>query len=69
MMLHRLDGNMRAAEAHYSAMWRPEDFDACSKCGCDFADPDNDDHDPHAVQSKSNSALCCWCDDTMGDEE
>ncbi|MDF3904660.1 hypothetical protein [Paracoccus sp. AS002] len=69
-MRHHLDGNMRAADDFHSALWRPEDFDACCLCGTEFADPDdNEEHDPHSTQSKDDPALCCWCADTLGDEE
>ena len=63
----RTDANMIAADAHYDA-WRADDFEACCKCGCDFADADNDVHDPHAVQSKAHPMLCAFCADTLGDE-
>ncbi|MFH5773557.1 hypothetical protein ACHFJ0_04840 [Paracoccus sp. NGMCC 1.201697] len=69
MNWHRNDFNMRAADEYYAAVWTPEDFDACCKCGCDFADSDDDDHDPHAVQSKEHPALCQFCADTLGDDE
>ena len=69
MTLHALDANMKAANAFYGDRWQPDDFDACCKCGCDFADTDNDDHDPHAIQSKRDPMLCAFCFDTMGDEQ
>ncbi len=69
MTLHALDANMKAANVFYGDRWQPDDFDACCKCGCDFADTDNDDHDPHAIQSKSDPMLCAFCFDTMGDEQ
>lgn len=69
MNWHRNDFNMRAADEHYASIWRPDDFTACCKCGCDFADPDTEDHDPHAVQSKDEPALCSFCADTWEDAE
>lgn len=45
-----------------------DDFAECCNCGCAFADPDSDRHDPHAVQSKTDPALCQFCADTIEDE-
>ncbi|WP_062560340.1 hypothetical protein [Paracoccus aminovorans] len=70
MMWHRLDGNMRAADAHYDAFHMPSDHYQCGCCGSDFwEDDENEDCDPRHRQSKDDPSLCEMCAEFAGDME
>ena len=67
MMWHRLDGNMRAADAHYYAFHLPSDHYECTCCGSSFWDDDeNEDQDQRHRQCERAPELCELCAGMMG---
>lgn len=70
MMWHRLDGNMRAADAHYNALSMPTDHYECTCCGAGFwGDDENDDWDLRHRQSERDPSVCEMCAEAAEDEQ